>query len=269
MTTNTIEFAPSGVNGNSTANYISPWKNPGSGTYQDMILKPEFIERRLRFPVGKTWFRIVPNFNVSSFGWMLGVFAMNYEGGRIAHPRTLRRNRKSAYDLAYTWLKENRPEALYSKANKEGYKLLPDPICVFWALLDDENGRTVSRLFVGSGYNGSRGGVPGLGNQLLRLAQERDEKQQLVADPVDSKGGRLVCVEKTQPQGVKYPSYVLRAGKQPAPMSDYIRQMDNEEFAALCPLENVIRELSVEEEWGILAKIVGEDLANEIRSGTC
>ena len=43
-------------------------------------------------------------------------------------------------------------------------------------------------------------------------------------------------------------------------------KMEEEEFAALCPLENVIRELSIEEEWQCLANIVGDDLAKEIRA---
>lgn len=267
MKPNTIEFASLGESDNSNNNSSekSPWEKTGKGTYQDLILKPEYMARRLRFPIGKTWIRLVPNFKISSFGWMLGVFVINYEGGKIVHPRTLRRDRKNAFDIAYSYLKENRPELLYCKANKNGFKLLPDPISVCWTLME-EDGKTLARLYVGSGYDGTRGGVEGLGHQLSRLPHERDEYQQLLANPVDSKEGRLVCVEKTQPNGVKYPSYSLRVGNQPAPMSDYIRKMEEEEFAVLCPLENVIRELSVEEEWQFLAKIVGEDLAQEIRS---
>lgn len=264
--TKTIEFAPSNpINNQPLGGEKSPWESPKRGAFEDMILKPEYLSRVLKFPVGRTWFRIVPNLKSSSYGWMLGVFALKHEGSLIVHPKTLRKDRKSPFDLAYNWLKTNRPDALYSKANKEGLKLLSDPFCVFWALVE-ESGKTVARLFIGSGYDGSRGGAPGLGNQLLRLTQERDENQQLVANPVDAADGVLISVEKTQPPGARYPGYSVRVGNQPAPMSDFIPKMDDEEFAALCPLEQVIRELTIEEEWQCVAKIVGANLAAEIRA---
>lgn len=273
MTPNTnikeIEFAPSGpIDGPIPGAESNPWATAKRSTFEDMILKPEFADRRLRFPVEKTWFRIVPSFKASAYGWMMGVHAIKWQGGQIVHPRTFRRDRKCAFDVAYSYLKAHCPETLYQKSNKEGFKLLPDPVSVFWAVTDDETGKTISRIFVGSGYDGIRGGAPSLGNRLFQLTQECDENQQLMADPVNPDAGALICVDKTQPPGVRYPSYALRVGNLPAPMSEFIRKMDDEEFAALCPLENALRELSVEEEWLILGKIVGEALADKIQAST-
>ena len=72
------------------------------------------------------------------------------------------------FDHAYGWVKEHHPESLYCKANKDGVRLLADPMCAFWAILEQE-GKTVARLFLGSGYDGSRGGVPGLGPKEITV----------------------------------------------------------------------------------------------------
>ena len=238
--------------------------NP-KGRSTDLILKEELEERRLRLPIGQTWLRIVPAFQSSPFGWMLAIHALNFEGGRFAHPKTLRRNARSVFDHAYAWCLANAPGSLFSKTNKSGVRLLTDPLCVFWCLLEEE-GRIVARLFISSGYDGSRGGVAGLGHQLWKLTRELDETGALVCDPIDPAAGALIMIEKTQPKGAKYPSYNLRRRRQPAPIVDYIAKMDDAEVKALCPLEDVIRELSEEEEWQCLEKVVDPKTVSLIRA---
>ena len=264
MNTNHIEFADASAGLTAKAN--TPWKRDKQHTYQDWVFKPEYAARRLRFPLGQTWMRILPPLKGSVHGWMLGVHAIEFEGGRFAHPRTLTPNAKCAFDRAYTWALENAPRSLYSKANKAGVRLLTNPFAVFWAAVEEE-GRTVARLFLGSAYDGSRGGAPGLGWQIWHLAQSRDEDGNPVADPAHPENGVLVGVEKTQASGAKYPGYRLRLGRQPAPADELVAKMDSEEVAAIVPLEDTIRVLSREEEWRCLSKVIPAENVEMIKAG--
>ena len=73
-------------------------------------------------------------------------------------------------------------------------------------------------------------------------------------------------MEKTKSQSAKYPNYKLRLGRQPSPVDDLLAKMDPEEVAALCPLENVVRELTSEEEWQCLAKVIAPETVALIRA---
>ncbi len=74
-------------------------------------------------------------------------------------------------------------------------------------------------------------------------------------------------MEKTQPKGAQYPSYSLRVGRQGAPADEAIAKMDEEEVAALVPLEDTIRVLSPEEEWQCLSKVMAPNTVEQIRAG--
>ncbi|PTX94081.1 hypothetical protein DB345_21210 [Spartobacteria bacterium LR76] len=260
--TTPIEFAAANE---STDTETSPWTQPRKSTYEDLILKTEYAERQLRFAVGQNWMRIVPALASSVHGWMLPLHVLNFEGGRFCHPRTLKRNAKSVYDHAYAWAKEHAPEGLYSKTNKSGIRLLTDPMCVFWTLIE-QDGKQVARLVVASGYDGSRGGAPGLGWKIWQHCRERDETGKLIADVTGEEAGVLICVEKNQPKGAQYPSYTLRLGRQPRPMADLLAQMDAEEIASLRPLEEVARELTEEEQWACLARTMAPETVKLIRA---
>lgn len=237
-------------------NKNNPWQRPKADPFRDLILKEEFRSRRLRFYAGQTWLRIVPAFASSPFGWMLGVHSLSVPGVLFAHPKTLKQNARSAFDHAYAWLKENDPAALYSKSNKEhGIRLLSDPFCVFWALVEN-NGRYVARLVQASGYNGCRGGVQGRGNQVLQRVQLTDETGALMAEPVHPERGVLIAVTKSKPHGTKYPAYTLSVSRQPAPMEAILEKTDPAEFEAIRPLEDVIHEVSEDEEWDFLTKVL-------------
>lgn len=261
--TNTIEFAASQDAGNNET--TSPWAASKVGNYEDLVLKPEYAARRLRFQNGQTWMRIVPALKESAHGWMIPIHVLNFAGGRFAHPKTHRRNAKGVFDGAFAWFLRNNPEGLYSKVNRSGARLLTDPMCACWVLVEEE-GRTVARIFFASGYDGSRGGAPGLGYQLWRLTKDRDENGTLTADPVAPEAGLLVCVEKSKSKGAKYPNYTLRLGRQPAPVNAMLAKADPEEVRVLCPLEQTARELSAEEEWQCLARVIAAETAAEIRT---
>lgn len=259
----TVEFStPEDI---SKVRESSPLNSNRQGSYTDSLLRPEFATRKLRFPVGKTWIRIVPSVRPSTFDWMIGVQALNYKDGRHTHPKTLGSG-KSVFDHAYSWLHTHQPGMLFSKANRDGVRLLSDPVSVFWALVE-ESGRWVARLFVGSGYDGSRGGVPGLGCQIYKMAKDLADEANPLANPADPVEGVMICVEKLQPAGAKYASYSLRLGANPSPISNLIGQMPDEEVLALCPLENTIRILSADEEWARLRNVgLDADTIAAIRS---
>ena len=231
----------------------TPWTSSRKESYNDSLLLPEYAERKLRFPVGKTLIRIVPSIRPSVYDWMIGVQAINYTGGRHTHPKTLGSG-KSVFDHAYSWLKSHKPETLFSRANRDGCRLLTDPISVFWAIVE-ERGSWVARLFVGSGYDGSRGGVPGLGCQIYKMVKDLAEEANPLADPADPEEGVMITVEKLQPAGAKYASYSLRLGSNPTPISKLISQMTEEEVSVLCPLEGTIRILTEDEEWARLKNV--------------
>ena len=157
---------------------------------------------------------------------MMPIHVLKFEDGRCNHPRTHKRNARSVFDRAYSWMKQNHPDGLYSKANKEGgIRLLSDPMSLFWAIIVREGEKPLARLFLGSGYDGARGGAPGLGYDIWQLTRELDEDGKPVADVTNPAEGRMICVEKTMPKGSRYPSYSLRVGRQPAPIADLLAKM--------------------------------------------
>ena len=261
MTPPTIEFNESSTE---LITGASPWTSPGKSNYQDQLLKPEFAAKRYKFPVGTTWFRIVPALCGSSRGWMLGIHALNYASGRHAHPKTIKPGTKSVFDHAYGWCKDNIKESLYSKMNKEGFRLLADPICLFWMIVE-ENGQLNARLLMASGYDGSRGGTPGLGHQIWKMTKEVDEDGNLIGNPAHPTLGAQICVEKRQTPGTRYPSYSLRLGRVAAPINEMLAKMDPEEVSTLIPLEQVVHLPSVEDEWKLLENVIDADTVSKIR----
>lgn len=262
MKAQSIEFATPSAIAESSAD---PWHTASKAPYQDLILKPEFAARSFKFPTGATWFRIVPALRTSTKGWMLGVHTLHYQGGRHIHAKTIKSGGKSVFDVAYQWCKANSPESLFCKANKQGFKLLPDPICLFWILVD-VGGKIVSRLVLVSGYDGSRGGNDGLGHQILEKVQERDEHGNLVGNPVAPEGGLQICVEKGLSKDSRYPIYSLKIGRMPVPMNELFSKMDSLEIDALTALEHTVYQPSEEEEWQLLEKVIDPATVSKIRA---
>jgi len=261
---NPIEFNTENDN---TDSIMPSWPKLGNGGFADQILKPEYQNRKLRFPMGTTWLRIVPALATSAHSWMLGLHVQEYTGGRFVHPKSLERRKQSVFDHAYAWMKQHRPEALFSKENRTGARLLTDPHTLCWVLVE-ENGKTVSRLLYASGYDGSRGGIPGLGYQIWKAAKEVDEHGKVVGNAIDPNGGLKVGIEKKQTPGAKYPSYSLRVGRVPAPIAPILDGMDAEEREVLCPLENVVQQLTEDEQWKCLEAYMAKDTVAEIRRDT-
>lgn len=264
MNTLKPEFSKPSVDLTSTD---SPWASAARSEFDDLLIKPEFAARRYKFPSGTTWVRVVPALKNSIKPWMLGVHALNYKGGRHAHRRTVNNEDKSVFDEAYEWFKKHQDDSLFSKANREGVRLLTDPVSLIWMLVE-ESGKTVARLLVASGYDGSRGGAPGLGHQIWKLSKEVDEDGCPVIDPSDPERGAKICVERKQTPGTRYPSYSLRLGRVPAPIDEMFDKMEPEELAALVPLEKVVHIPTDDEEWKLLGKVIDQETIDEIRASS-
>lgn len=234
--------------------------------FEDRILKSEYRDYRLKFADGDNWFRILPAICPSALGWMPKLEVLNFPGGRFVHPRTLAAKARGVFDHAYSWAKINCPKALFSKENREGARLLTDPMRLCWVVVEKEGHRPVPRLLLATGYDGSRGGNPGLGHQILRAALETDEQGNVVTDAIDPNAGLRLCVEKKRATGAKYPSYTVRVGRMAMPINALIEAMAPEDRQALTPLENVIERIDEEEQWQFLAKLIAPSTVAEIRA---
>ncbi len=262
----TIEFVNNNAN---KTNLSSIWSKKTRSEFDDRILKPQYKERKLRFQNGPNWFRIVPAMEPAieptGYEWMMGLHVQNYPGGKFLHPKTLTKNARSAFDHAYEWCKKNHPEALFSKANPTGARLLTDKMTLCFVIVEEE-GKHVARLLLASGYDASRGGAAGLGYEIASASRVFDENGRLVTEAADEVNGVRICVEKTQPAMAKYPSYSLRVGRVAAPMASIREAMSPEELQVLTPLENVVEQISMEEQWACLEKVIAPETVAEIRA---
>lgn len=259
----TIKFKP--AHGNS----IDPWKTATAAkSYSDELLLPEFADRQLHLKEGPNWMRIVPAMEESSADWMLGLHALATPTGKFAHPRTYEPAARSVWDTMYGHLRQTEPGKLYSKANPDGLRLLPNPMTLCWVITGhgaDDGTEPAVRLLMLSGYSGERGGSPGLGHQILQMASDLDENRDLAHDIAGAEGGVQVCIEKVVSKESKYPRYILRAGRQPAPIEELIASLPVSEAAVLRPLENVVRRMTEEEQWERLLRLMPATEVDSLR----
>lgn len=233
--------------------------------YDDLTLLPEFQSRKFTFPSGQTCIRILPQL-AGSTGWMHGIQVLTHPNGQHVHPKSLKPKGKSVFDVAYGWLRANKPETLQSKTFRDGYRLLPSSMAICWILVEIE-GKMQAKLFVGSGYDGgTAGGNCGVAHQLFKVASELG--QPCGHDATHAEHGMQIIVEKTTAHGSKYPNYKMTRGSVEAPISRYLDRMDESELEAIRPLHEVIRRVEPEEEWELVAKVIGEELRDEIRNST-
>ncbi len=234
--------------------------------YEDLILKPEYRSRRYTFPAGTTCIRILPPIK-GSCEWEHEIHVLSHATGQHLHPKSVRPKAKSVYDITYSWLRTHKPGQLYSKANRDdGYRLLPSKMAACWLLVEID-GEMKAKLFVGSTYDGGlQGGNCGIAHQLFRVAREINQPGG--HDAVNAEHGVQIVVEKTSPDGSKYPSYKMTRSHMAAPIGRYLERMQDAELAALCPLHEVLHRMDVEEEWELVAKVIGEELRDQIRNST-
>ena len=253
-----IEYKPT------AAATFDPWKRTTVKTYSDELLRPELADRQLRLKEGPNWMRIIPASVSGSGHWMHGLHILETPTGKFVHPRTFESGNRtvSIWDAVYGLLRKTAPEKLFSKANPEGWRLLPKPMSLCWVITRDgmaDDSPQVVRLLTLSGYSGERGGVQGMGYQILKLAEDLDENGDLAHNILGAADGVQVCVEKIVSKESKFPRYVLRAGRQPSPISDVLAQLPESETAILQPLADVVRRMTEEEQWERLAHLLPAD----------
>ncbi len=259
-----IEFASPSDLAHTTS---SPWSSPTKAAYRNLALKPEFRDRIHRFPVGESTVRVIPPLAGSTHGWLLGCHVLKYVGGQHLHPRSLTPGALSVFDLAYRWIVKNKPELLFSKRRPDGYRLLADPLSVCGLLVEAPGTRAVTvKWLVAGAYDGSRGGVPGLGHSIWNVFQGKDKAGKLIADPGDLANCPDLVVNRVQPKGARYPSYSLQLGHTPAPISEWLDRMDPSELDLMRPLENVVHIPGAEEEWELLKNVLPPELVAKIRA---
>lgn len=233
--------------------------------YDDLILKSEYQSRRFTFPHGQTCIRMLPQL-AGSAGWMHGINVLTHPNGQHVDAKSLKPKGKSVFSTAYGWLRSNKPDLLFNKTNRDGYRLLPSAMAICWILVEVE-GEMQAKLFYGSAYEGGSGGEKcGVAHQLYKAASELGQTGG--QDAAHAEHGVQIIVEKSTPHGSKYPTYQMTRSGMEAPISRYLERMDETEIDAICPLDEVLRRVEPDEEWELLAKVVGDELRDEIRYST-
>jgi len=261
----TLQFAVT-ANPTKTTNcrrQTDPWAKPAASSFDDLIFKETYQSRRLDLQLGTTWMRIIPN-KTSKQEWMLPIHAIKTDHFQFVHPRTFGSDTRCVFDDAYTWFKSHRPEALFSKSNRKGFRLLSDRMVAFWVALQEDD-KVATRLFLHNGYNGDRGGVAGLGYRVLQLTLDEDENGNPMQEIVDAERGVQIGIEKTKPLGAQFPRYDLHVGRIACPLEKMLTRMDAEERNSVCPIEATVRVLDRKEQWPLLSKIVGVEVTEVIR----
>lgn len=243
-----------------TRSYNNPQK------YQDLIFRPEFEPLRLNFPHGLTWIRILPGLGSSAYGWLLPILALEFPGGRFVHPASFNPNKHSPFDVAHTWLLQHEPQLLCSKTHKTGFRLLPVQLCAFWAIEHSEEDNHSLRLVLESFKDGSKGPA-GLAHEIWRKIFERDENDLRMCEALDPKNGVMICIERRKRKNVP-PLDWVRVGRIPNNVDEMLEKVTQTEASALRPLEQVIHEPTVEEQWDYLGRLITPELAARIRAST-
>jgi hypothetical protein len=260
---NVIKFAsPEEI---ATARRLFPISKPprAKPSYEDLILKPEYQSRRFTLPQGQSCIRILPQL-AGSDGWMHGIQVLAHSNGQHTHPKSLKPKAKSVFDAAYSWLRANKPDALFNKDNPDGFRLLPSSMSICWILIEIE-GEMQAKLLIGSAYDGGTAeGNCGVAHQLFKVTSALSQPGG--HDAADAEYGSQIIVAKTTPHGSRYPTYKMTRNGMEAPIDRYLERMQDSETAALCPLHEVLRRVEPDEEWDLLAKVIGEELRNEIRA---
>lgn len=256
--------------GKQTADIIN--KSTGTGSFRDLTLKDEYKGLKAKFGIGANWLRFFPPVAPSTAGWILQVDLYRDKAGvTFVSPRSLDDRQPDPFVEASIWLAKNKKELKYSKATPEGFKLWAMPYGIAWALDSSKPEGERLRLVVASLYDGSRGGTQGLASKIVNMVEARDEEpgspthgQLANGDIIGASEGRLVNVQKVQPEGKDYASYTVGVGKNPMPMDSVMSQLTDAELERVTALENVIHIPTTEEVHGYLKAVIGEGLHKEI-----
>lgn len=253
-----IEFQTSK---NHTSALLTPRK---PNAYDDLVLVDAYRKYSHRFAPGKTKIRLLPAISTDS-NWLMEIPVLQHMNGRHCHPRVIKAGAESVYDLAYKHMKEKCPNLLFNRANKSGIRLLPMPVSICWAIVEDANGIKV-RLLLNSFYDGKHGGASGLGDTIYKQVLRAGEKCDLPGHPLNHLDGTSILVERIGGSDTKFPSYRVSLADDRSPLQPLLEKITEVEHNVLCPVQETIRILSPEEEWRLLSEVIGDDLVAEVRA---
>lgn len=242
-------------------------------SFRDIVFKEEYKTRKCRFGQGLTWLRFLPAVSPSVYEWMMPLEIHRDMGGvTFMSPKTLDSNVQSPFDIARMWFQKNNKGALSSRdKNPNGLRLYPQKYGVSWVIEEAAPEGQRLKLFYASLYDGVRGGTTGLGFNVKREADARDNEpgsptmgQLIHGDITDPKVGRLVKVERAPSEKNEFASYTAGIGKNPAPVDHFLSLLTDEEMDMITPLEKTVYVPSDEEMNDILKRYIGGDFYSQI-----
>jgi hypothetical protein len=258
---------------NNTGRSSGPVAKTRELTFRDIVFQEEYKTKKCRFGQGLTWLRFLPAVSPSVYEWMMPVdIHRDINGVTFVSPKTLDSNVQTPFDIARSWFQKNNKGALSSRdKNPNGLRLYPQKYGVAWAIEEAAPEGQRLKLFYASLYDGVRGGTTGLGFNVKREADSRDNEpgsptmgQLIHGDITDPKAGRLVKVERAPSEKNEFASYTAGVGKNPAPVDHFLSLLTDEEMDMIIPLEKTLYIPSNEEMCDILKRYIGEDFYTQI-----
>jgi hypothetical protein len=244
--------------------------------YEDYTYKDGYKELQLKFNQKITWLRFLPPIKGTEYGWLMPFNVFKAVEGQ-SHPTFVDPEsfgQPSIWATARGWFMKNAREELMKKdVNPHGLKLRSTPRGLAWAIVSEAPKGESLKLLNTSLYDGKYGGSTGLGFDIIKNAEVRDNEPgsptigSLVhGDITATEKGKLVCIEKSVPEvgDTKYASYSSRIGKSDAPLQSYLDLLSDEEYEKLVQLEQVLRIPTEEEQRKYLLAYIGESWYSKI-----
>ncbi|MEI7909445.1 MAG: hypothetical protein WCK77_07390 [Verrucomicrobiota bacterium] len=239
---------------------ISPLPASAHAPFRDLILQHDYAGLKYTMPKGTSTFRILPAIKGSS-QWMASIHALSHANGRHAHPKTTQASASSVFDAAQTWLKQNRPEMVYSKLTPTGHKLWTSPLAACWILVDGAENPQL-RILLASAFAGARQeSKSGLGHQILELVRQNSHL-------LDADEGFHVRITRAYSAGNRFPETQLSVVRTATSLKDCLGELSSEDLRLVCPIGNTIRQIDTEHEWALLAATIGQDVTANIRAAS-
>lgn len=244
--------------------------------YEDFTYEEGYRDLQLKFNQKITWLRVLPAIKGSTHGYVLTFNVFKAPEGQV-HPTFVDPGQfgvPSVWDYARNWFMKNAKDALMKKdINPHGIKLRSTPRGLAWVIKSDAPEGESLRLLNVSMYDGKFGGSTGLGHDIIKNAEVRDNEpgsptigELIHGDITAPDSGRLICIEKSMPEAgdTKYASYSCRIGKSEAPIQEYMDRLTDEELNKIVPLEKVLKIPTEEEQKKYLLAYIGESWYTKI-----
>jgi hypothetical protein len=271
MSRNKVEFVKAEESPATTSH-----KNQEGAKYQDFTFEEGFADLKLKFEQKLTWFRIIPPISGTKFPhWLLNFEVYKAPEGQnhptFVNPASL--GQPSVWEQAKAWFLKNARERLANReTNPNGFKLRSTPRGIAWVIAGEGDNQYL-KLLTASTYDGKFGGTTGLGYEIAKAAEVKDNEpgsptigQLIHGDITDPTKGRLVCVEKSTPEAgdTKFASYSARIGKADAPLQPLLDKLSDSEFDKMVPLEKVLYLPTEQEQHAYLRGYIGDEWYKKI-----